>query len=93
MIANDLAERRVLIRFLNERIDTTTPQGRIMFHVFAMIAQFERDLIADRTRIGLEVARATGRIKGRWRLLAHAQIAQAQTWLLKVHLCRMGART
>lgn len=80
-IANELAERKVRLRSLNEQIDTTTPQGRIMFHVFAMIAQFERDLIAERTRAGLEAARGSGRIIGRRRLLAPAQIAQAQTWL------------
>lgn len=80
-IANELSERKVRLRSLNEQIDTTTPQGRMMFHVFAMIAQFERDLIAERTRAGLEAARASGRIIGRRRLLAPAQIAQAQAWL------------
>lgn len=80
-IANDLAERKISLRSLNELIDTTTPQGRMIFHVFAMIAQFERDLIADRTRAGLEAARARGSVLGRKRLLSPAQIAQAEGWL------------
>jgi DNA invertase Pin-like site-specific DNA recombinase len=90
-IANELSEQKVRLRSLNEQIDTTTPQGRMMFHVFAMIAQFERDLIADRTRAGLEAARASGRIVGRRRLLTPAQIAQAQTWLASKQMTQAQA--
>lgn len=80
-IANDLASRKIRLRSLNELIDTTTPQGRMIFHVFAMIAQFERDLIADRTKAGLDAARARGSTFGRKRLLTEAQISQARDWL------------
>jgi DNA invertase Pin-like site-specific DNA recombinase len=52
-------------RSLSESIDTTTPAGRLIFHVFASIAQFERELISERTREGLKAARRRGRVGGR----------------------------
>ena len=60
-------------RSLAEDIDTTTPAGRLVFHVFASIAQFERERIAERTREGLEAARRRGRIGGRPHALSPAQ--------------------
>lgn len=52
-------------RSLAEDIDTTTPAGRLVFHVFASIAQFERERISERTKEGLTSARKRGRIGGR----------------------------
>lgn len=48
-----------------ERIDTTSSTGKLMFHLMAILAEFERDLIRERTKAGLEAARARGRVGGR----------------------------
>jgi DNA invertase Pin-like site-specific DNA recombinase len=60
-------------RSLAEDIDTTTPAGRLVFHVFASIAQFERERISERTKEGLEAARNRGRVGGRPPALSSAQ--------------------
>ncbi|UMA67225.1 recombinase family protein (plasmid) [Roseivivax marinus] len=60
-------------RSLAEDIDTTTSAGRLVFHVFASIAQFERERISERTREGLASARKVGRIGGRPPALSHQQ--------------------
>lgn len=65
-------------RSLAEDIDTTTPAGRLVFHVFASIAQFERERISERTREGLEAARRRGRIGGRPPALAPDQRAEVR---------------
>jgi DNA invertase Pin-like site-specific DNA recombinase len=58
-------QRGVGIRSLRESIDTTTPGGKLIFQIFAALAEFERDLISDRTYAGLASARARGRVGGR----------------------------
>jgi DNA invertase Pin-like site-specific DNA recombinase len=60
-----LAERGTGFRSLQEAIDTTTPGGKLIFHVFAALAEFERDLVRERTSAGLAAARARGRHGGR----------------------------
>jgi DNA invertase Pin-like site-specific DNA recombinase len=60
-------------RSLAEDIDTTTPSGRLVFHVFASITQFERERISERTREGLDAARRRGRVGGRPPALSSAQ--------------------
>ncbi|MBL0707144.1 recombinase family protein [Sinomonas sp. JC656] len=66
-VADGLQERGVGLRALSQGIDTTTPGGRLFFHLLAAIAEFEHDLIVERTRDGLAAARARGR-KGGGRL-------------------------
>ena len=66
-------------RSLQERIDTTTPGGKLIFHVFGALAEFERDLIRERTLAGLAAARARGRRGGRPKKLdTPAKMAMAQ---------------
>lgn len=62
-----LNEKKVGIQSINDAIDTTTPQGRLFFNISACFAEFERDLIRERTKAGLEAARARGRKGGRRR--------------------------
>jgi DNA invertase Pin-like site-specific DNA recombinase len=64
-LATELMERDIGLISLNDPIDTTTPQGRLIFNIFASLAEFERDLIRERTQAGLEAARARGRRGGR----------------------------
>lgn len=64
-----LHERGVGFKSLTEQIDTTTSGGKLIFHVFGALAEFERDLIMERTHAGLEAARARGRQGGRPRRL------------------------
>ena len=62
---NLLLQKDVGIKSLNDPIDTTTPQGRLVFNLFASLAEFERDVIRERTQAGLSAARARGRTGGR----------------------------
>jgi DNA invertase Pin-like site-specific DNA recombinase len=64
-VVADLEERGVGFRSLNESIDTTTPTGKLVFHIFCALAEFERDLIRERTMAGLAAARSRGRMGGR----------------------------
>ena len=68
----------VQFKSLTEQIDTSTAGGTLIFNVFASIVQFERDLIRERTKAGLEAARARGRNGGRRPILTDAQIKEAR---------------
>lgn len=67
---NTLQERGIGFISLTENIDTTTPGGKLIFHLMGALAEFERDLIRERTNAGLAAARARGRVGGRPRRLA-----------------------
>ena len=76
-----LHERGVGLCSLHEAIDTTTAAGRLTFHLFAALAEFEADLVRERTRAGLAAARRQGRRLGRPRALTPAQLDMARTLL------------
>ncbi len=64
-LVNEIQEKGAGLKSLNDSIDTTTPQGKLTFHLFASLAEFEKDIIRERTKAGLEAARARGRKGGR----------------------------
>jgi len=64
-LVGDLVARDVGLLSLNDPIDTTNAQGRLVFNLFASLAEFERELIRERTLAGLTSARARGRVGGR----------------------------
>lgn len=73
-----LAERGIELRSLKENIDTSTPTGKLMFHIIAALAEFERDIIQERTQAGLEAARARGRRGGRPKATAKLRPGQLE---------------
>jgi DNA invertase Pin-like site-specific DNA recombinase len=73
-----LEERGVGFRSLTEAIDTTTSGGRLIFHVFGALGQFERDLIRDRTKAGLTAAAARGRQGGRKPVVTFDKLQRAR---------------
>jgi DNA invertase Pin-like site-specific DNA recombinase len=76
-IIGSLEKRGIGFRSLQESIDTTTSGGRLIFHVFGALAEFERNLIRERTRAGLAAARARGRKGGRPRALDSKKVELA----------------
>lgn len=70
----ELEERDVGLRSLNEDLDTTTANGRLIFHVMAALAEFERGLLSERTQAGLSAARRKGRVGGRPKVLTPAAL-------------------
>ena len=69
----ELEQAGIGFKSLTESIDTTSPGGKLVFHIFAALAEFERNLIVERTKAGLDAARARGRIGGRRKKLAPEQ--------------------
>ena len=78
-IIRDLDGRRVGFKSLREHIDTTTSGGKLFFHLFGALAEFERDLIRERTQAGLVAARARGRKGGRPRVMDPKMAAMAKS--------------
>lgn len=81
-----LRDRGVELRSLHESIDTTTPTGKLTFHVFAALAELEADVLRERTRAGLEAARRRGAKLGRPRALDSDQLEMARTLMTNPRL-------
>jgi DNA invertase Pin-like site-specific DNA recombinase len=88
----DLEEQGIGFKSLTENIDTTTSGGKLIFHIFGALAEFERNLIRERTQAGLTAARARGRKGGRPNALTTKQRSIAQDLYEKKHpiadICR-----
>lgn len=78
---NELESRQVGFQSLTESIDTTTSTGRLVFHIFGALAEFERNVISDRTKAGLAAARARGRKGGRKPKMSSADVKKAVAML------------
>ena len=77
----DLGSQGIGFRSLTEAIDTTTSGGKLVFHIFAALAEFERSVIRERTLAGLQAARARGRLGGRPPALSPKDVAAAKAML------------
>ena len=80
-VVNDLEQRGVGFESLTEKIETSSAAGKLIFHVFAALAEFERGLIRERTHAGLAAARARGRVGGRKPKLEEKHVRE-----IKAHL-------
>lgn len=89
-LVNEIQDKGAGLKSLNDHIDTTTPHGKLTFHLFAALAEFERDIIRERTFAGLAAARARGRIGGRPKGLS--QKAQ-HTAIIAERLYQEGKKT
>ena len=77
-LVNDLKRQGIGFKSLQEQIDTTSGVGKLVFHLFASLAEFERDLIRERTQAGLVAARARGKKGGRPKVMDAKQVTLAK---------------
>jgi DNA invertase Pin-like site-specific DNA recombinase len=80
-LVEELREQGVQFRSLTDSINTATPSGRFFFNVMASLAEMERELIVERTKAGLEVARSLGQVGGRKRRMTDSKIESAKKLL------------
>ena len=78
-VVRDLKEVGVYFKSLKENLDTSSSTGKLIFHIFGALAEFERDIIRERTMAGLAAARARGRVGGRPKSLSDEKIRLAKT--------------
>ncbi len=79
--AGDMSERGIALKVLTQNIDTTTPEGRLFFHMTAAFDEFQRELIVENTKAGLAAARKRGRRGGRPNALNEKSIKHAEAML------------
>ena len=92
-LMQQLDKAEIGFQSLGEEINTTTSGGRLLFHIMGAIAEFERDLIRERTQAGLKAARARGRVGGRPRVMTEDKLAAARKLLADGMPVRDVART
>jgi len=80
-LANDLKQRSIQLRSITEQVDSSTPDGELIFHMFGVIAQFERNLACERVHAGLNAARAHGKLSDRPPVLKPKDIAAVKALL------------
>ncbi len=76
---NILNEEGIAFRSLQENMDTSTSGGKLIFHVFGALAEFEREMIQERTQAGLSAARARGRLGGRPKVMDTTQVSMVKS--------------
>lgn len=82
----ELKGRGIEFRSLHEAIDTASPSGKLQFHIFSALAEFERDLIRERTLAGLKAARARGKVGGRRRTMTPEKVKLAAKLIQDPHV-------
>lgn len=80
-LVSQLHQKDIHFKSITDNLDTSTPSGRFFFHVMASLAQMERELVAERTRAGLNAAKAQGRFGGRKRKMTSSKIEAAKKLL------------
>ncbi len=91
-LVNQLHHKGIHFKSLTDNIDTSTPSGRVFFHVMASLAQMERELMTERTKAGLAAAKAKGRVGGRKRKMTQNKIDSAKQLLANGTLPKDVAR-
>ncbi len=85
-VVNKLEAKGIGLQSIHESINTTTSSGKLVFHIFGALAEFERNLICERTQAGLASARARGRLGGRPKSLNAEKQALAKNFMLSKNL-------
>ena len=80
-VVNELRDKGIYFKSIQENIDTSSSGGKLIFHIFGALAEFERDVIRDRTMAGLAAARSRGRIGGRPKIMNEGKLLMARTML------------
>jgi len=86
-VIDELKEKDVYFRSLKENLDTSSSTGKLIFHIFGALAEFERDIIRERTMAGLAAARARGRVGGRPKIMDAGKVKLARTLMADNSRC------